>query len=268
MYEKIDEKDLTIYRFLVENSDRNINYVVECPQTKEALIIDPLDNDTIENIINDNNLIPKMVINTHAHPDHIAGNSYFLEKYGIKLRAHDICKKIFDYDFDNIFENDILSFGKLSAKILHTPGHCPEHISIIINDYILCGDTIFSCGVGNVKFRGDVSMLFRTIQHKMKNLPETFKLLPGHDYFENNIGFLKSILLKGTDFYNEVDKLLSQNDKNILSPIKNIDFEKKYNPFFRIDEFSFMDLIKENEKFSGLNMEERFKELREMRDQW
>ena len=53
-----------------------------------------------------------------------------------------------------------------------------------------------------------------------------------------------------------------------LSEIKDIGFEKKYNPFFRIDEFSFLDLLKASDKFSDLNMEERFKLLRDMRDEW
>ena len=45
-------------------------------------------------------------------------------------------------------------------------------------------------------------------------------------------------------------------------------FEKKYNPFFRIDEFSFLDLLKTSDEFSNLNMEQRFKLLRDMRDEW
>ena len=136
MYEKIEDKGLNIYRFLVENSDRNINYILECSRTKDCVIIDPLDKDSIDKIIINNNLNPKLVLNTHAHPDHIAYNSYFMEKYKIKLNAHNICKDLFVHEFDNIFENDIVKIGDLKLKVLHTPGHCPEHISLIVNKYI------------------------------------------------------------------------------------------------------------------------------------
>ena len=67
MYEKIEEKGLNIYRFLVENSDRNINYIIECPRTRDCVIIDPLDKDSMDKIINNNDLNPKLVLNTHAH---------------------------------------------------------------------------------------------------------------------------------------------------------------------------------------------------------
>ena len=96
MYEKIEDLEFNIYRFLVENSDKNINYLIECKQTKKTIIIDPLDKNQILEIISNNNLIPELVINTHAHPDHIKYNSFFMNKYQIKLRAHDLCKDLFD----------------------------------------------------------------------------------------------------------------------------------------------------------------------------
>ena len=67
MYEKIEEIGLNIYRFLVENSDRNINYIIECAKTKDCVIIDPLDKESIDKIIANNYLNPKLVLNTHAH---------------------------------------------------------------------------------------------------------------------------------------------------------------------------------------------------------
>ena len=61
MYEKIEEKGLNIYRFLVENSDRNINYIIECARTRDCVIIDPLDKDSMDKIIINNDLNPKLV---------------------------------------------------------------------------------------------------------------------------------------------------------------------------------------------------------------
>ena len=239
MYEKIEEIGLNIYRFLVENSDRNINYIIECAKTKDCVIIDPLDKESIDKIIANNYLNPKLVLNTHAHPDHIAYNSYFMNKYKIKLNAHNICKDLFSHEFDNIFENDIVKIGDLKIKVLHTPGHCPEHISLIVNNYIFCGDTIFACGVGNVKFRGDVSMLFRTIHHKMKNLPDNLKLLPGHDYLENNLRFLDSIITDGNDFASDIKNFLTDCKSSELSEIKDIGFEKNTIPFLGLMNFLF-----------------------------
>ena len=178
MYHQISAETFNIYRFLVPNSDRNIGYVLECKNTKKCLIFDPLNKDIIDKILDDNDLKPEYILNTHAHPDHIKYNSYYLEKFKVKLLAHDMCKDLFEHEFDNIFENDVIKIGDLKLKVLHTPGHCPEHISIIAGNYLFCGDTIFNCGVGNVHFRGNITMLFRTIHHKIKHLSNELIILP------------------------------------------------------------------------------------------
>ena len=91
MYETIVEDSFTIFRFLVKNSDRNINYVLSCNTTKECVIIDPLDKDVIEEIIKQYSLKPKYVFNTHAHPDHSKYNDFLISKYKSPLLAHIDC---------------------------------------------------------------------------------------------------------------------------------------------------------------------------------
>ena len=80
--------------------------------------------------------------------------------------------------------------------------------------------------------------------------------------------FLDSIIVDDNDFASEIKNFLSDCKNTELSEVKDIRFEKKYNPFFRIDEFSFLDLLKTSDEFSNLNMEQRFKLLRDMRDEW
>ncbi|MBA4728863.1 MAG: MBL fold metallo-hydrolase [Deltaproteobacteria bacterium TMED126] len=268
MYHQISAETFNIYRFLVPNSDRNIGYVLECKNTKKCLIFDPLDKDIIDKILDDNDLKPEYILNTHAHPDHIKYNSYYLEKFKVKLLAHDMCKDLFDHEFDNIFENDVIKIGDLKLKVLHTPGHCPEHISIIADNYLFCGDTIFNCGVGNVHFRGNITMLFRTIHHKIKHLSNELIILPGHDYLQNNLSFLGNLISDSDPIIEELKTIESQCLDNDLSPLKTISFEKKYNPFFRIDELSFLDILSDPKVFETLTMEDRFIKLRSLRDKW
>ena len=267
MYETIAEDSFTIYRFLVKNSDRNVNHVLSCNTTKECVIIDPLDKDVIEEIIKQYSLKPKYIFNTHAHPDHIKYNDFFISKYKCPLLAHIDCHELFEFEFENVFENDVIKVGNLNLKVLHTPGHCHEHISLILDRYFFCGDLIFNLGVGNVNFRGDVSMLFRTITHKIKNLPDELLLLPGHDYLKNNITFLQSLYKDSSEIGSELDGLLSSYDSNQLSPLFDIGFEKKNNPFLRIDEFSFLDFLEKKDLFKDEKMEFRFKLLRQLRDE-
>ena len=268
MYERIPSDTCVIYRFLVPNSDRNINYILSSKNNKESIIVDPLDREIIEEIIEKENLVPKYIVNTHAHPDHIKENPFFLDKYNLKLLAHDSCKELFEFKFDNIFENDLIKLGDFNIKVLHTPGHCPEHISLMFDTYLLCGDTIFNCGVGNTKFRGDVTMLYRTIFHKLKMLPDNFKILCGHDYFYNNILFLESIYKDSNEIAAEVVDFKKESDEKVLSPIQDLGFEKTHNPFLRIDELSFLDYLKDENLFTKEDIITRFKLLRVLRDEW
>jgi len=268
MYEKLDSDSCIIYRFLVPESDRNIGYIISSIESNECIIVDPLDKKIVENIIKTEKLKPRYIINTHAHPDHIKENSFFMDKYNLKLLAHDSCKELFEFKFDTIFENDLIKLGKLNIKVLHTPGHCPEHISLMFDNYLLCADTIFNCGVGNTKFRGDVTMLFRTIFHKLKNLPDNLNLLVGHDYLYNNILFIESLFSKQSKISNELIKLKEGYKENLLSPVLDIAFEKKHNPFFIIDEFSFLDDLKNKDLFVNEDISVRFKLLRQLRDEW
>ena len=107
----------------------------------------------------------------------------------------------------------------------------------------------------------------KTITHKIKNLPDELLLLPGHDYLKNNITFLQSLYKDSSEIGSQLDGLLSSYDSNQLSPLFDIGFEKKNNPFLRIDEFSFLDFLEKKDLFKDEKMEFRFKLLRQLRDE-
>jgi hydroxyacylglutathione hydrolase len=111
-------------------------------------------------------------------------------------------------------------------------------------------------------------MLYKTIFHKIKNLPENLLVLPGHDYLYNNILFLESLYEDSTKIDMELIQLKENFNEHDLSPIRDLIFEKKHNPFFRIDQYSFLDLIKNKNLFENEEIQFRFKLLRRFRDEW
>ena len=111
-------------------------------------------------------------------------------------------------------------------------------------------------------------MLFRTIHHKIKYLSDDLVILPGHDYLNNNLNFLNNLVSVNQPILEELKEIQSECLDSDLSSLKTISFEKRYNPFFRIDELSFLDILLEPEVFKSLTMEERFIKLRTLRDNW
>lgn len=253
-----------IHRFKIEDSDSNFNYIVSCNETGECIVIDPIDPVLLLNYIRDNELKVKYVINTHAHPDHISGNNPIIKVFlSSKILIH---AQGIDYvapRSDTIDEGDEVIFGNQKLKVLHTPGHCPEHISLIIDNNIFVGDTIFVSGCGNTKFRGDVDELFKSFSKKLKNLEDDIKIFCGHDYAKINLEYALSIEPNNMSILNKIKDI--KNQKEILTTIGE---EKTYNPFMRYDNQELIQSLKS--KYLDLNDDHRsvFTKLRELRNNW
>lgn len=179
-------------------------YIVGCEETKQGLIIDPgADGEKILKTAKKNNLNIKYIINTHAHIDHIGANKYLKEVLNVKICMHEEDIKFLTNsslnlsDFapigsrdeffpfpqpDITLHNDSrLNIGDLEASIIHTPGHTPGGISIIINSCAFTGDTLFSGSIGNTSFPlSDYNLLINSIKNKLLTLPDNFVVYPGH----------------------------------------------------------------------------------------
>ena len=167
------------------------------------------------------------------------------------------------YEVKNIFDyKPVLKFDLiLSMGVLHHTHDC-----------LLALDKICKFGKKN-------SMIYVGLYHKegrrpflefvetIKNLPEELLLLPGHDYLYNNISFLESLYKNSSEIPEELSDLATSYKPEKLSPLFDLSFEKKYNPFLRIDEFSFLDYLKKKDLFKDEKIEFRFRLLRQLRDE-
>jgi len=261
----ISENDkFNIYRFKVETGDSNFNYIVSCNKTGECVVIDPLDPVLLLNFIRDNDLRVSYVINTHGHPDHVGGNNPIIKVFlSSKILIHESGLDFVAPRAEAISEDDQIKFGKNSIEVLHTPGHCPEHISLIIGDNIFVGDTIFVSGCGNTRFRGNVEELYETFSNKLMNLEDNMNIFCGHDYAKNNLEFSLSIDPNNPNI-NDKLKNISNSDE-ILSTIGE---EKTYNPFLRYRDDNLVKSLKE--KYPDMDTDGRsvFIKLRELRNNW
>lgn len=190
----------------------------------EAVIIDPhisLEKE-YELYLKKNNLTLKFILDTHTHADHFSLAAVLKKKYSIPLFMHE--KAISEITDKRLKDNDEIAFGSQKAKILYTPGHTDDAISIYVNNNLYTGDVLLIGGIGRTDFQnGSPESMFDTLV-KLKQLPEKTQIFPGHDYHGKHHSILE-IEKNKNPFLKESDKLAFTNNlrsKSIPKPF-NID---------------------------------------------
>jgi hydroxyacylglutathione hydrolase len=254
------------------NSYRNFNYLIACPETGEALAIDPLDHEKCLAAAKQEGWEITQILNTHEHHDHTGGNAPLIEKTGAKLLAHHNAKdKIAGVD-RGLQAGDVVKVGKtVELEALDTPGHTMCHICLRAHGdrpALFSGDTLFNAGAGNCHNGGNPDVLFDTFAEQLSRLPEDTLVYPGHDYIENNLRFT---LDREPD--NEPARQLLQTvggqDPN--DPyVSTLGVESVVNTFFRLSSPTVIARLREAFPDLADNPDARavFVRLRELRNRW
>ncbi len=187
-------------------------YVVACEETREAAAIDPAgdksDIDRIIALLKEKDLHLTYIINTHGHADHTYGNQLLASHTGAKTVMHEIDDAFFTTEEAKgwakafglsaappadlrITEGDRLALGELSLEFIHTPGHTPGAVCILVDNNLFTGDTLFVGAVGRTDLPGgSMDTLLRSIEEKLLPLPDETVIWPGHDYGDQPISTL------------------------------------------------------------------------------
>lgn len=168
-----------IFKQIKQRGD-NFSYVIANETTKEAAVVDPSFNtDAIIRIVKDNGLHIKYVIDTHQHWDHVAGNDN-LRALGAKIVAHKSAKCFKDVD---VSDGEVIKIDDLIIKVIHTPGHTPDSICLLVDGKLLTGDTLFVGECGRVDLPGgSAEDMYNSLFEKLMKLDDSTEVYPGHDY--------------------------------------------------------------------------------------
>ena len=176
-------------------------YIAGCDQTRQAVVVDPGgDVDRILAALEKNQLSLSAIINTHGHFDHVGGNKALKAATGADLMIHEgdasmlaqLGRTAAAWGLqaedsprpDRLLKDgDMLSFGSLEFKVIHTPGHSPGGICLYEKNAgaLFVGDTLFAGSIGRTDLPGgDYDTLITNIQQKLFTLPDDTKVYNGH----------------------------------------------------------------------------------------
>ena len=188
-----------ILKMLVVGPIQSNCYILGCERTRQAAVIDPGgDVDKILMALTKDNLRCVYIINTHGHFDHSAGNKRLKEVTGAQLIIHRADAPMIVHQAANggmwgmkvensplpdrtVEEGEFITFGDISLKVLHTPGHSGGGISLVTDRMAFVGDTLFAGSIGRTDFPGgDHEALLRNVREKIFPLGDDVVIYPGH----------------------------------------------------------------------------------------
>jgi len=174
-------------------------------EAKQCCIIDPgcyfnEEKDELKNFVLQNSLTPVLLLNTHCHLDHVFGNKWVAETWGLTLHLHENEKQLLDFapqsgemwqmPFENyqgklifIKEGTTISIGQDKLEIRFTPGHSPGSVCFYYEagGFVIGGDVLFNGSVGRTDLPGgDFNTLINSIQTQLFTLPDETKVYSGH----------------------------------------------------------------------------------------
>ena len=194
---------LTIKSF--EFSPIQENTYILYNEFNDCIIIDPgcyfdAEKEALLSFITSNKLLPKILVNTHCHLDHVFGNKFIAAKFDLTLHIHENERAVlafaptsgimYDMPFDNysgefllLNEGDIISLGKDILEVLLVPGHSPGSLAFYCaaDKFVISGDALFKNSIGRTDLPGgNHEQLLRSVKEKLLTLPEDTLVYSGH----------------------------------------------------------------------------------------
>jgi len=263
---------MLIERIWSGNSLRNFHYLIACPQSGEALAVDPLEWRLCLEAARRRGWQITQILNTHEHHDHTGGNVPLKAATAARVLAHaGAAARIGGVDV-GLSAGDVLRVGRtVELESLDTPGHTMTHVCLLSHTEepaLFCGDTLFNAGAGNCHNGGEPHALYRTFVTQLARLPDATRVYPGHEYLARNLEFTLDREPGNTD----APALLEAARRHdpAAAPVTTLGQEKHINTFLRLQ--SPQVIARLRERFPELgerpDPETVFVKLRELRNRW
>lgn len=213
----------------------NYIYLLREPASDTVAVVDPGDADPVLAELDRRGWALDLIINTHHHGDHVAGNAALKQRFGAPVvgpRAD--ADRIGGLD-RGVGEGDTIRVGDQTGTVIETPGHTSGHIAVHFAESraLFCGDTLFAMGCGRL-FEGTPAQMWASLL-KLRALPGETRIYCGHEYTQKNAQFALTMEPDNAMLKNRaerVDRLRAEGAPTIPSLLAE---ELETNPFLRAD---------------------------------
>lgn len=216
--------------------DSSLSYFFGCGSKGKSVAVDVVagDEEWFIGEAKKANVTINYVIDTHVHADHYSGGRKLAQMVGAPYCLHESDKSVVKFSFEPMRDGQLLDIGNVEVKVLHTPGHTPDGVCLLVSDkrrgdapwFVVTGDTLFVGSTGRPDLLGReremAAVLYDSLHTKLLSLPNEVEIFPGHQ-----AGSVCGAGLSG-------------------KPSSTIGFEKRWNPGLAMDKAAFIEsLIKE-----------------------
>jgi hydroxyacylglutathione hydrolase len=263
---------MLVERIWADNDLRNFHYLIACPETGEALAVDPLSAQRCLEVAKQRGWEITQVLNTHEHYDHIGGNAAIVRATRARVLTHAAAAERIGGVDQGLQRGDIVRVGRtVELECLDTPGHTLAHVCLLTHtDHpaLFCGDTLFNAGVGNCHNGGDPVQLYETVATQLSRLPNHTRVYPGHDYFARNLAF--TLQYEPNNAAARQWQIQVQDQQGAQAPVSTVADEKNMNIFLRLNNTAVINSLQS--LFPDIDTETDpctiFLKLRELRNRW
>lgn len=263
---------MLIEQIWTNNAWRNFNYLIACPESGDALAIDPLNYQQCLDIAQKHGWKITKILNTHEHHDHIEGNKPLIKATGAKLLAHTGARDAISGVDLPLAGGEVITVGStVQLKVIDTPGHTMSHLCLLSKTQtpvLFSGDTLFNAGAGNCHGGGHPEALYTTFSEIFSKLADNTQIYPGHDYIVNNLEFTLNREPSNKAAATLLDQVVAQDTNNPL--VTTIAMEKQINCFMRLDSQEIISNLQStiNDFPAHPEAKDIFLALRALRNHW
>lgn len=244
----------------------NYAYLLICPKTLEAAVVDPSEADPVRKEIKFHNVKLTTILNTHHHWDHVGGNRELKSDYPeLKIYGHFSDRGRIPEQSEFLADGDKLVFGEQSGSFLHNPGHTSGAMTFLFGKSAFTGDTLFAAGCGRL-FEGNPQQMNNSLNNRIGQLPEETELYFGHEYTENNLLFALSVEAGNKEINRKLTVVKGLRSSGKFTTPTTIAEEKQTNPFLRCKSAEIRASVKSSDPENDLSENEVFRKLRELKD--